>query len=121
MLDPVSECGGAQVAPKRALLAGFVVGGMLGLANLVIPLSYFLDLAVLAWVLGRGPGLPAIAGGLIGFGASWLLLIGRMSVACAADTSCTQPDTLWFWLAIGAGSLVAGAVLALVARSQPAR
>jgi hypothetical protein len=109
------------MAPKRTLLAGVVGGGMLGLANLVIPLSYLLDLAVLAWVLVRGPGLPAIAGGLIGFGAAWLLLIGRTSVACASDTSCTQPDNLWFWLAIGAAAVVAGAVLAVVTRSQPAR
>ncbi|MGA2512948.1 MAG: hypothetical protein ABSG37_04960 [Candidatus Limnocylindrales bacterium] len=104
--------------PRTALLVGLVLGGLLGFAYLLHPLTLFPSLVVWAWLLTRHPGLPAIAGGLIGFGASWMLLIGRVSWACATDHTCVQPNILPLWLAIGAAFLATGLLLALAARSQ---
>jgi hypothetical protein len=89
-----------------------------GLAYLTVPLTLFPGLLVWAWLLQRRRRLPLIAGGLIGFGAIWLLLIGRMSWACANDPTCVVPDMTAFWLAIGAAFLACGVLLALAARSQ---
>jgi hypothetical protein len=89
--------------PRTTLLAGLVLGGFLALAYLLAgPLTLFPGLVVWAWLLRRRPRLVATAGGLIGFGAIWLLLIGRASWACAIDPSCSQPSVIVLWLAIGA-------------------
>jgi hypothetical protein len=108
-----------QVRPRTTLLAGLVLGGSLALAYLLAgPLTLFPGLLVWAWLLRRRPRLIATAGGLIGFGAIWVLLIGRASWACATDPSCVQPDVTVLWLAIGAVFLAAGAVLGLACRGQ---
>ena len=104
--------------PKTAMLVGLGFGGVFGLAYLVMPLTIFPAAAVWIWFLTRSPRRPATAGGLIGFGAAWLLLIARMSLACASDSSCVQPDNLWVWLAVGGALVVLGAVLAVAARSE---
>jgi hypothetical protein len=101
------------------LLAGLVLGGFLALAYLLAGLlTVFPGLVVWAWLLRRRPRGVAIAGGLIGFGAIWLLLIGRAAWACATDPSCSQPSVTVLWLASGAVFLAAGLVLGLTARGQ---
>jgi len=105
--------------PRTTLLAGLVLGGFLALAYLLAgPLTLFPGLLVWAWLLRRRPRLVATAGSLIGFGAIWMLLIGRISWTCATDPSCVQPGVTVLWLAIGALFLAAGAVLGLAARGQ---
>jgi hypothetical protein len=105
--------------PRTALLAGLVLGGFLALAYLLAgPLTLFPGLVVWAWLLRRRPRVVATAGGLIGFGAVWLLLLGRAALACATDPSCVQPSVTVLWLAIGAVFLAAGAVLVLASRGQ---
>ena len=107
-----------RVRPRTPLLVGFVFGGLFGFAYLVAPLTLFPGLLVWAWLLRRCPRMPAIAGGLIGFGAIWLILLGRMSWACATDQTCVQPNILPLWLGIGAAFLATGLLLALAARSR---
>jgi hypothetical protein len=102
--------------PRTPWAVGLVLGGLLGFADLIYPLTLFPSLVVWWWLLTRRPRLPSIAGGLIGFGAAWMLLIGRVSWACETDTTCVQPSILPFWLAIGAGFLAAGLLLLLVSR-----
>lgn len=105
--------------PRTTLLAGLVLGGFLSLACLLAgPLTLFPGLVVWAWLLRRRPRGIAIAGGLIGFGAIWLVLIGRAAWACATDPSCSQPSVIVLWLAIGAVFLAAGVVFGLASRGQ---
>ena len=105
--------------PRTTLLAGLVLGGFLSLAYLLAgPLTLFPGLLVWAWLLRQRPRTVAIAGGLIGFGAIWALLIGRASWACATDPSCVQPSVTVLWLAIGAAFLASGVVLGLAVRRQ---
>jgi len=105
--------------PRTTLLAGLVLGGFLALAYLLAgPLTLFPGLVVWAWLLRRRPRVTAIAGGLVGFGAVWLLLLGRISWVCATDPSCSQPSVTVLWLAIGAVFLASGVVLGLASRGQ---
>ncbi len=105
--------------PRTALLAGLVLGGLLGLAYLLAgPLTLFPGLVVWAWLLRLRPRMIAIAGGLIGFGAIWVLLIERASWACASDPSCAQPDVTALWVAIGAVFVASGLLLGLASRGQ---
>jgi len=49
-----------------------------------------------------------------------MLLIGRVSWGLPRPTqTCSQPNTLPFWLTIGAVFLVAGLVVLLIGRRQP--
>jgi hypothetical protein len=107
-----------QMQPRTLLVAGLVLGGLLGCAYLVDPLTLFPGLLVWWWLLTKRPRWPAIAGGLIGFGAAWMLLIGRVSWVCATDPTCSQPNTLPFWLTIGAVFVAAGLVVLLIGRRQ---
>jgi hypothetical protein len=105
--------------PRTTLLAGLLLGGLLALAYLLAgPLTLFPGLLVWVWLLRRHPRLIATAGGLVGVGAVWLLLIGRASWACASDPSCVQPDITVLWFAIGAAFLASGVVLGLASRGQ---
>ena len=105
--------------PRTAWLVGLALGGLLGLAYMVVPLTLFPGLVVWAWLMTRPQRLPAMAGALTGFGALWLLLIGRASWACSNDPSCGQQN-VWSWLAIGAVLLGLGLALALAALRQGA-
>jgi hypothetical protein len=105
--------------PSTTVLAGLVLGGLMSLAYLLAgPLTLFPGLLVWAWLLRQRPRLVATAGSLIGFGAVWMLLIGRISWACATDPSCVQPSVIGLWFAIGAVFLAAGVVLGLAVRRQ---
>ena len=105
--------------PRAALLVGLVFGGLLSLGCLTLgTLALFPGLVALAWLLRQRPRLPAAAGGLIGFGAIWLLLIGRANWACATDSTCVQLSNIWLWTAIGGVFLACGLLLALAARGQ---
>lgn len=105
--------------PKTAWLVGLALGGLLGMAYLVVPLTLYLGLAVLAWLLTRPQRLPPLAGVLTGFGALWLLLIGRASWACSNDPTCGQQSVLP-WIAIGAVILGLGLALAPATLRQDA-
>jgi len=107
-----------EMRPRTALLAGLGLGGALALAYLLLPLTLIPGLLMWAWFLSDRPRLPSIAGGLIAFGVVWLALVGRMSLACAADPTCVEPTGLGFWLAIGAVPLAAGLTLLLVFRGR---
>jgi hypothetical protein len=108
-----------QVQPRTPLAVGLALGGLLGFAYLVYPLTLFPGLLVWWWLFSRRPRWPAISGGLMGLGAAWMFVIGRVSWVCATDPSCAQPNILPFWLAIGAVFLAAGLVVLLIGRRQP--
>jgi hypothetical protein len=101
--------------PRKPWAVGFGLGALLGFAYLIYPLTLFPSLLVWWWLLTRGARLHAIAGGLMGYGAAWLLVIGRVSWACSTDPTCVQPNILPFWLAIGAVFVAAGLLLLLLA------
>jgi hypothetical protein len=99
---------------------GLALGAVMGFAYLVFPISVFPGLIV--WVLllqGSDARLPAIAGGLVGYGVAVLLLIGGANLACANDPTCAAPVVMPLWLALGLVPLALGLMLALVARSAP--
>jgi hypothetical protein len=102
--------------PRTPLALGLVLGGLLGFAYLLHPITLFPSLLVWVWLLNKRPRPLAIAGGLIGFGAVWIVLIGRASWACAQDATCAQPNILPFWFAIGAVFCLAGLLLLLAGR-----
>jgi hypothetical protein len=108
--------------PRTLLLAGLVLGVLLGLAFLLAPFTVIPGLVVWAWLIRRRPRYLGSAGGLVGFGALWLLLIGQASLRCASDTSCSQPDVTP-WLAIGAVILGSGVLVGLASyrRMSPRR
>jgi hypothetical protein len=106
------------VRPRPALLIGFVLGGLTGAAYLVMPISIYASLVVWAFLLQRSGRLPAVAGGLMGFGLAEEILVGRYALVCATDSTCTQPNFTLVWVGIGLVFFVPGALLALTARSQ---
>jgi hypothetical protein len=99
--------------PRTPLVLGLVLGGLLGFAYLLHPITLFPGLLVWAWLINRRPRPLAISGGLVGFGAVWMVLVGRISWACANDETCAQPNILPFWFAIGAIFLLVGLLLLL--------
>ena len=99
---------------------GLALGALMGFAYLVFPISVFPGLIV--WVLllrESDTRLPAIAGGLVGYGVAVLVLIGGANLACASDPTCVPLVVVPLWLALGLVPLALGLVLALVARSAP--
>ena len=105
--------------PNNRLPAGLALGALSVLCYLLVPISVFLSLVFWALLLREGERLPAIAGGLIGFGAAWVLLIGRATLACAMDPTCVQPNITWVWIGIGVFFLACGVLLALIGRARP--
>ena len=101
--------------PQTLFLAGLVLGALLGLAFLLAPVTLLPGLFVWAWVVAKRPHFVTSSGALIGFGVTWLLLIGQASWRCASDSSCTQPDVTP-WLGVGAASVVGGTALGLLSR-----
>jgi hypothetical protein len=97
---------------------GLVLGAVMGFAFLVAGTVTLLPgLFVWIWLAVQRPRWLGVAGGLIGFGGSWLILLGRASWSCANDVSCSQPNP-FPWLAI-AGLLVAsGAIIGFGTRTH---
>ncbi len=59
------------------------------------------------------PRFTALAGGLIGIGGTWLvLLLNSMRICAGTEDFCGNANYVP-WLAISAGLLLAGAILAL--------
>lgn len=112
--------------PGRRWLAGLTVGASAGFATLVIPtLGWFLVLAFLipALLVGRAR-LFAAGGLLIGLGAVWLVLVGRVALQCPArdpsEIGCHAPD-LGPWLAAGGLMLGAGMLVTAFAIRRASR
>ena len=101
------------------MLAGLVVGGLGALAYLLGgPFTLLLGLAAWAWLLARHGSLPVLAATLVGFGAVWVLLMGKLLWACAIDPTCGPPSFSVVWIAIGVVILTAGILLSLAANSR---
>ena len=72
---------------------GFVVGPLAAIALLVLPAPGLLMSVVVALLLVKARGLPALAGMLCGTGASGLALLAQANARC--DTTyagCGAPD-----------------------------
>ncbi len=101
----------SQTLFLAALALGVGVGLGLLLAGPVI-----LSPSIVVWtsLLVRRPHAVSAAGGLIGFGATWLLLIGQASYRCATDPTCSEPDAET-WLLVGAAILSCGIAVGVAA------
>jgi hypothetical protein len=102
------------------LWIGLVLGAVMGVAFLVAgTLTLIPGLFVWIWLAVQRPRWLGVAGGLIGFGGAWLILLGRAAWSCANDVSCSQPSPLP-WLAIAALLVASGVMIGLVAKQSPA-
>lgn len=107
-------------------LSGLAVGAGAGLATLVVPtLGWLLILAFLVpALLLRGSRLSAVGGLLFGLGVVWLLLLGRMALACSVsdpnELGCHAPD-MGPWLTTGGVMLGAGMLLTVLAIGRSRR
>ena len=98
---------------RTLFLAGVVLGAGMGVALLVAgTLTLLPGLVVWAWLFVKRPRFVGASGGLLGFGAGWLLVFGQAAYRCATDATCTQPD-LRPWLGLGAAIAIAGVALGL--------
>jgi hypothetical protein len=99
--------------PRTLFLAGLVLGAVVGLAFLLAgPVTLIPGIVVWTWVIVRRPRFVGASGGLIGFGAAWLLLIGQASYRCAIDPTCVEPGGE-LWLLVGAAIVSCGIALGL--------
>lgn len=104
--------------PQTLFLVGIVLGAFMGLATLVAgPLTLLPGLVVWAWLIARQPRFVSASGGLLGFAAAWLLLLGQASWRCAHDSTCVQTDVTP-WAAFGAALLLVGVALGLLSRHR---
>jgi hypothetical protein len=110
----------------RGWLPGFVVGLTAGLATLEIPTVGWLLVVAFAIPALIGRQRAAAIGGLLtGLGTIWLVLLGRVAIACPArspnEPGCHAPD-IGPWLAFGAAMFASGVLLSfgalLVARGR---
>jgi hypothetical protein len=104
---------------RSASLAGLVAGVAVGLLSLVIPvLGLVLGLLAVVGLLLRPPRAATFGGFLSGFGGTWILLLLRAQLDCAAfsrlpASECIAPS-LDAWYLIGLGSLGMGVILSLI-------
>jgi hypothetical protein len=102
-------------ARQQRFLAGLAAGVVLGVLSLIFGLiamaTVLMALTALGLVLRRP---PVLAGGWVGMGGTWLVLIGRAALDCARpEMPCgaTPPDTTWLLLialTVAVGGLVVG-------------
>ena len=99
---------------------GFVVGLSAGFATLELPtVGWLLVIVFVILAAIIGPRTAAIGGLLTGLGGIWLVMLGRVAIACQATGSelgCHAPG-IEPWLIAGAAMLatgVAATVLAVV-------
>ena len=111
---------------RRGWLSGLVVGATAGFASLEIPpLGWLLLVAFAVPVAIGGPRIASIGGLLVGVDGIWIVLLGRVALACRAvgdELGCHAPD-LAPWLMAGGGMFAIGLTLTIVAaiRSRTAR
>jgi hypothetical protein len=102
------------------LWIGLVLGAVMGVAFLVAgTLTLIPGVFVWIWLAVQRPRWLGVAGGLIGFGGAWLILLGRAAWSCANDVSCSQPSPLP-WLAIAALLVASGVMIGIAAKQSPA-
>jgi hypothetical protein len=101
------------VRPRTLFLTGLVLGAVVGFGFLLAgPVTLAPGLVVWAWLTIRRPRFVGAAGGFIGFGAAWLLLIGQATYSCAIDPTCVEPNAEP-WLVVGAAILSCGIALGI--------
>lgn len=105
-------------------VAGLVVGVAGGFLALELPtLGYLIVILFAIPAAIRGPRLAAIGGLLTGFGTVWLLLLGRVALACQApdgEIGCHAPG-IEGWLAVGGAVLAIGLALSIIAGIRAGR
>ncbi len=97
--------------------AQFIGGLLLGfLASFAMSLGLIAVAAAVVLLVAVGLALPrfaALAGGLIGIGGTWLvLLLNSMRICAGTEDFCGNANYVP-WLAISAGLLLVGAILAV--------
>lgn len=97
---------------------GLLVGGVAGIAPLALGvLGLLLAVPVLLWALVDRPRGVALGGALVGIGATWFVVLGRVIQACAgpntATEGCVGPDLSGLIL-LPIVTLVAGGLVSFV-------
>src|SRR5258705_9439811 len=109
---------------RSGWIAGLVVGVAGGFLALEFPTLGWLILVLFAVPAAVvGPRAAAIGGLLSGFGACWLVLLGRVAITCRAtgdEPGCEAPG-IESWLAVGAGIIVIGIALTIFAAARVRR
>jgi hypothetical protein len=84
---------GFHTPARTAWLAGAVLGVPVGVLILEGGLVGLLFLAVSGILLARsGRRFAGVGGLLVGLGATWIVLFGRVALTCSADAGCTAPS-----------------------------
>jgi len=98
---------------RRPWLSGFIVGAIAAFALLVLPTPGLVLSVLLALLLQRARGLPAVAGMVCGTGFWGLALLAQANAHCAISYSgCVAPNVI-APVVIAAALLTAGAALTL--------
>ena len=106
--------GEARLSKMRARWAtGFVVGPLAAIAMLVLPTPGLLLTVVMAVLLVKARGLPALAGMLCGIGAAGLAVLAQANARCDVTyAGCGAPNFMTT-VAIAVALLIAGVGLTL--------
>lgn len=102
---------------RRRWLIGLVVGATAGAATLIAgPVGGVIGIVAILLAVAERPRAPAIGGVLLGIGGAWLVLFGRVALACRVD--CEAPGlTPWLVAAVALAAL--GAVVTVRATPRP--
>jgi hypothetical protein len=110
-----------QSTARSSWFVGFVMGnlgGFLLLEGPTLGLAILAAMAVLVRLAGRA--IAGAGGLLMGVGAIWIALLGRVKLSCTIDAGC-EPGAIDGYLAVGAGFLALGIVASLVALARNRR
>jgi chromate transport protein ChrA len=98
---------------RRPWLSGFIVGALAAFVLLVLPTAGLVLSVLLALLLQRARGLPAVAGMLCGIGFWGLALLAQANARCETSSSGCVSSNASAPVVIAAALIIAGAALSL--------
>lgn len=108
----------------KQLIGGGILGGLAAAVGLVFGIPGMTAAVVIVVLVGLSARRPAlVAGGLIGLGATWLVLFARVAVLCGQpQQQCgSSPPEITPWLAISGAVIFVGVLIAALASRKKRR